>query len=81
MAKISSKIVAKFESIQDYRQRTGKTKGALCFDDYAEIILNTLTAAGFDIGNVIAQVSLSNLCPEKRMYEFIVRLAPEQEEQ
>jgi hypothetical protein len=79
MAGISAKTVGEFESIQEYRQRTGKTKEELSCDDYVEIAFNALTAAGFDIGNVAAQVSLSSVIPERRMYEIVVRLAPKRE--
>jgi hypothetical protein len=45
--KNSSSLAASFESIADYRQRTGKSEEELTMNDYVFLINSALKAAGF----------------------------------
>jgi hypothetical protein len=73
-----------FESITDYRQRTGKAKEDLNADDYVPVIINALKAAGFEV--VYAVAPCTYICGEQPgetvrkggtySYEVTVRVIP-----
>jgi hypothetical protein len=51
--KNSSNLAASFESISDYRQRTGKSEEELTMNDYVFLINNALRAAGFFVEHIV----------------------------
>jgi hypothetical protein len=51
--KKESSSAVSFESILDYRQRTGKSEEELTVDDYVFLINNALRAAGFFVTSVV----------------------------
>jgi galactose-1-phosphate uridylyltransferase len=48
----SSLLASSFESIADYRQRTGKSEEEFTVDDYVFLIGNALKAAGFFVSHI-----------------------------
>jgi hypothetical protein len=52
-AENNSSSWAGFESISDYRQRTGKTEAELTTDDYVFLINGALKAAGFSVRSIV----------------------------
>ena len=50
-----SKSGLAFESIQEYRQRTGKSVGDMRGRDYAIVAMRACKAAGFDIRFVVCR--------------------------
>jgi hypothetical protein len=51
--KNSSSLAASFESIADYRQRTGKSEEEFTVDDYVFLINTALKAAGFFVHGIV----------------------------
>jgi hypothetical protein len=67
--KSSSSLAISFESITDYRQRTGKSEEELTVNDYVFLINNALKAAGFSVSHIVTTYTHFPDGPEGAMAE------------
>jgi hypothetical protein len=67
--KNSSSLAVSFESIADYRQRTGKSEAELTVDDYVFLISNALKAAGLYVSSIVTTCVHFPDGPEGEMVE------------
>jgi hypothetical protein len=70
-----------FESVEKYRQRTGKAKGELCGGDYAAVMAGALKANGFDTRLIAMRRSYEDEFSDAKpvwgvRYVFIIQLRP-----
>jgi hypothetical protein len=79
MAKTSSNTVSKVKSIEEYRQRAGKTEAKLSGDEYVSVAIGALEAAGFTVRGVDMywhyNGSRSLNKPSTEYYRFIIDVA------
>jgi hypothetical protein len=73
----SSRLISSFESIADYRQRTGKSEEELTVNDYVFLINKALNAAGFFVKHIATTHAYCSEGPEGELTELSPRLVSE----